>query len=70
MFSYIVLFSGFCNWELGERPCFEQGVCYHVNSTCNGYYDCPNDWADEQGCKYGRKIALIHGLTRPTSIVC
>lgn len=39
-----------CNWELGERPCFEPGVCYHVNQTCNGIKDCVKDWADEQGC--------------------
>ncbi|XP_060595854.1 CD109 antigen-like [Ruditapes philippinarum] len=37
-----------CNWEY-ERPCFD-GTCYHVNKTCDGFMDCLNDGADEQGC--------------------
>lgn len=33
----------------GTLPCFD-GSCYHVNKTCDGFKDCPNDWADEQNC--------------------
>lgn len=58
-----------CNWELGERPCFD-GSCYHVNATCNGFNDCPMDWADEQGChvedpRYNNRTSnMIHRVSR------
>lgn len=50
VFSDATIYSvpDYCNWNIGERPCFLSG-CYHINQTCDGKKDCP-DWADEQGC--------------------
>lgn len=40
-----------CNLQGAEyQPCFDGVTCYHKNKTCDGIFDCPNDWADEQNC--------------------
>lgn len=38
--------------ETGQFPCFDGLSCYPNSSRCDGVYDCPGDWGDEQGCKY------------------
>ncbi|KAL3859107.1 hypothetical protein ACJMK2_009340 [Sinanodonta woodiana] len=58
-----------CDRSNGFLPCFD-GTCYHVNLTCNGVFDCPNDWADEQGCvvedpRYNNRIMnMIERVSR------
>ncbi|XP_064599225.1 CD109 antigen-like [Liolophura sinensis] len=49
--------------ETGQFTCFDGQSCYSNDTRCNGVYDCPNDWGDEQGCTYDDKST--HNPRRP-----